>query len=116
LSDSLINRRAILTATALAGVAASASGVASAEAPRVTFEPKPLPFDPSGIAGLSEKLLVSHHDSYYLGAIKRLTAVESALATLDPSASPTYVLNGQVVSLGNPYPEELFARLREAGE
>ena len=31
-------------------------------------------------------------------------------------AVPTYVLNGRVVSLGNPYPEELFARLYEAGE
>jgi len=31
-------------------------------------------------------------------------------------AVPTYVLNGRVVSLGNPYPEELFAQLREAGE
>jgi hypothetical protein len=29
-------------------------------------------------------------------------------------AVPTYVLDGRVVSLGNPYPEELFARLREA--
>jgi thiol-disulfide isomerase/thioredoxin len=29
-------------------------------------------------------------------------------------AVPTYVLNGRVVSLGNPYPEELFARLFEA--
>jgi Thioredoxin domain len=31
-------------------------------------------------------------------------------------AVPTYVLNGRVVSLGNPYPEELFALLLEAGE
>lgn len=29
-------------------------------------------------------------------------------------AVPTYVLNGRVVSLGNPYPEELFARLHKA--
>ncbi len=29
-------------------------------------------------------------------------------------AVPTYLLNGRVVSLGNPYPEELFARLHEA--
>jgi alkyl hydroperoxide reductase subunit AhpF len=29
-------------------------------------------------------------------------------------AVPTYVLNGQVVSLGNPYAEELFARLQGA--
>jgi alkyl hydroperoxide reductase subunit AhpF len=31
-------------------------------------------------------------------------------------AVPTYVLNGRVVSLGNPYPEDLFARLHEAEE
>lgn len=31
-------------------------------------------------------------------------------------AVPTYLLNGRVVSLGNPYPEELFARLHEAVE
>jgi alkyl hydroperoxide reductase subunit AhpF len=31
-------------------------------------------------------------------------------------AVPTYLLNGRVVSLGNPYPEDLFARLHEAGE
>jgi hypothetical protein len=31
-------------------------------------------------------------------------------------AVPTYLLNGAVVSLGNPYPEELFARLHEVVE
>lgn len=31
-------------------------------------------------------------------------------------AVPTYLLNGRVVSLGNPYPEELFARLHEVVE
>jgi hypothetical protein len=31
-------------------------------------------------------------------------------------AVPTYVLDGRVVSLGNPFPEELFARLHEAVE
>ena len=31
-------------------------------------------------------------------------------------AVPTYLLNGRVVSLGNPYPEDLFARLDEAVE
>jgi hypothetical protein len=28
-------------------------------------------------------------------------------------AAPTYVLNGRVISLGNPYPDELLARLLE---
>jgi alkyl hydroperoxide reductase subunit AhpF len=31
-------------------------------------------------------------------------------------AVPTYVLEGRVVSLGNPYPDELFARLHAAVE
>jgi hypothetical protein len=31
-------------------------------------------------------------------------------------AVPTYLLNGRVISLGNPYLEDLFARLREAVE
>ena len=31
-------------------------------------------------------------------------------------AVPTYLLNGRVVSLGNPYREDLFARLRETVE
>lgn len=31
-------------------------------------------------------------------------------------AVPTYLLNGRVVFLGNPYAEELFARLHEAVE
>jgi alkyl hydroperoxide reductase subunit AhpF len=32
-------------------------------------------------------------------------------------AVPTYLLNGRIVSLGNPSPEDLFARLhREVGE
>ena len=94
MSDKLIDRRSILTATALAGVAATTAGAAMAEAPRVNFAPMALPFDPSGIAGLSEQLLVSHHDNYYLAAIRRLTAVENAIATLDPATSPPYALNG----------------------
>ena len=28
-------------------------------------------------------------------------------------AVPTYLLNGRVISLGNPYPEDLFARLHQ---
>jgi hypothetical protein len=30
-------------------------------------------------------------------------------------AVPTYVLDGRVIALGNPCPDELFARVREAG-
>jgi superoxide dismutase, Fe-Mn family len=38
-----------------------------------------LPFDPAKLPGLSEKLLTSHHDNNYAGAIKNLNAVELEL-------------------------------------
>src|SRR5688572_12173355 len=41
---------------------------------------KDLPFDPKRIAGLSEALLVSHHDNNYAGAVKNLNKVELELA------------------------------------
>jgi Fe-Mn family superoxide dismutase len=39
----------------------------------------PLPFDPAKLTGLSEKMLTSHHDNNYAGAIKNLNAVELKL-------------------------------------
>ncbi len=42
-------------------------------------KPVPLPFNPAKLPGLSEKLLVSHHDNNYAGAVKNLNAVELEL-------------------------------------
>ncbi len=42
--------------------------------------PLPLPFDSTKLPGLSERLLVSHHDNNYVGAVKNLNAVELELA------------------------------------
>ena len=39
----------------------------------------PLPFNAAKLTGLSEKLLTSHHDNNYAGAIKNLNAVELEL-------------------------------------
>jgi Fe-Mn family superoxide dismutase len=39
----------------------------------------PLPFNAAKLSGLSEKLLISHHDNNYAGAIKNLNAVELEL-------------------------------------
>ena len=60
----------------------------------MTYEPKPLPFDPSKVKGLSAKLLTSHHDNNYVGAVKRLNAIEAQLATLDWASAPTFLING----------------------
>jgi Fe-Mn family superoxide dismutase len=43
-------------------------------------KPVPLPFNPAKLPGLSEKLLASHHDNNYAGAVKNLNAVELELA------------------------------------
>ncbi len=55
--------------------------------------PKPLPFDPTGLRGLSEKLLRSHYDNNYSGAVKKLAAVREELARL-PDTAPGFVRSG----------------------
>ena len=39
----------------------------------MTYEPKPLSLDPKSIKGISEKVLVSHYENNYVGAVKRLS-------------------------------------------
>ena len=55
---------------------------------------KKLPFDPTKIKGMSEKLLVSHHENNYSGAVKRLNAITAQLAGLDFATAPVFVVNG----------------------
>lgn len=55
---------------------------------------KPLPFDPARLDGLSEKLLRSHYENNYGGAVKRLNAIAAQLAAIDFPAAPNFVLNG----------------------
>src|SRR5262245_35336881 len=65
---------------------------APAPAFRGNHQPKPLPFDPSKLKGLSEKLLRSHHENNYSGAVKALNAVEQRLdAMLKDKDLPAYV-------------------------
>jgi Fe-Mn family superoxide dismutase len=71
-----------------ADVAAPSAGAA------ITYDVKPLPFDPKTIPGFSEKILVSHHDNNYSGAVKRLNAINGQLATLDWANAPTFQING----------------------
>ncbi len=101
MSDPILDRRLVLSAAAAFGAAAAAPGAALAvEAPATPAgrafapTPLPLPFNPTSIAGLSEKLLTSHHDNNYVGAVKRLGAISAAVAALDPAAAPGFQLNG----------------------
>jgi Fe-Mn family superoxide dismutase len=56
-----------------------------------THAPVPLPFKPSALTGISEKMITSHHDKNYAGAVKNLNKVEADLAALKPDA-PGYLV------------------------
>ena len=48
----------------------------------------PLPFAPGSLNGLSEKLISSHHENNYGGAVKNLNRVEQDLAKIDADTPP----------------------------
>lgn len=54
---------------------------------------KPLPFDPTKAKGLSEKLLVSHHDNNYAGAVKNLNKAEEEIARTTKD-TPAFLVGG----------------------
>ncbi len=60
----------------------------------MTYKPKPLSIDPKSINGISEKVLVSHYENNYVGAVKRLNAIGAQLADLDFAKAPNFVVNG----------------------
>ena len=60
----------------------------------MTYAIKPLSCDPKKLKGLSEKLIVSHWENNYGGAVKRLNAITAELASLDFATAPVFVLNG----------------------
>jgi Fe-Mn family superoxide dismutase len=59
-----------------------------------TYAMKPLGCDPQRIKGMSEKLIVSHYENNYGGAVKRLNVIAEQLAGLDFNAAPNFVING----------------------
>ena len=46
------------------------------------------PFDPRKLTGLSERLLTSHHENNYTGAVKRLNLIERQIGDLPADAAP----------------------------
>jgi len=60
----------------------------------MTYTVKPLSFEPTKLRGLSEKLIVSHWENNYGGAVRRLNAIAAELAELDFSKAPIFVVNG----------------------
>jgi Fe-Mn family superoxide dismutase len=84
--------------TALAVIAASRAVLAQTTPitglKPMAYDIKPLPFDPKNIKGLSEKLLISHYENNYSGAVRRLNTLTAQLAELDFAKAPVFTING----------------------
>src|SRR6202048_4850292 len=78
----------------LAGTQALAQGNLPTAAKAMPYQVKPMSFDPKAITGISEKVLVSHYENNYVGAVKRLNAIGTQLAELDFAKAPNFVING----------------------
>ena len=88
-----MNRRTLLK-TVLAGTAAALiNPELQAQVAASGWPIKPLPFDPKKLKGLSEKLLVSHHDNNYAGAARRVGQIQQMLAGL-PNNAPGFQIKG----------------------
>ncbi|HSV81659.1 MAG TPA: Fe-Mn family superoxide dismutase [Ramlibacter sp.] len=55
---------------------------------------QPLTIDPTKLDGLSGKLVLSHHQNNYSGAVKRLNAIRAELAALKFASAPGFQING----------------------
>ena len=85
-----ISRREAITGIVGAGAAImtfsdsgfSAEQQAAEPAFRGQHQAKPLPFDPTKLKGISEKLIRSHYENNYTGSVKALNVVEQHLAEM----------------------------------
>jgi Fe-Mn family superoxide dismutase len=77
-----------------AGGQALAQGNQLIGAKAMPYQAKPMPFDPKSITGISEKVLISHYENNYVGAVKRLNAIGTQLAELDFANAANFVING----------------------
>src|SRR5207248_4811953 len=88
---------------------------------QMIYEMKPLSCDPTGIEGMSEKLIVSHYQNNYGGAVSRLNAIAEQLATIDFATAPIFVINGlkreELIAANSMILHEVFfASLGRGGE
>ncbi len=81
-------------------------------APPGTALIRPLLLKPQWMNGLSERLLVSHYENNYGGALRRLNAIRARLATLDWANTPTFEINGlkreELIAAGSVVLHEIY--------
>lgn len=58
------------------------------------FQARPIGFKPGRLKGLTPRLIASHYENNYGGAVRRLNGIRGELAALDPASAPGFRLNG----------------------
>lgn len=106
--EEMIGRRDAITTLAAAGAAFVAGCAAKTPTPALSrtqggthmTQPRalagnhsvvPLPFNPASLHGLSERLMTSHHENNYGGAVKNLNRVEQELSRITSDTPPFLV-------------------------
>ena len=78
----------------------------------IPYQMKPLTCDPARIKDMSERLIVSHYENNYGGAVKRLNLIEEHLAELDYAKAAVFLINGlkreQLIAMNSMILHELF--------
>jgi superoxide dismutase, Fe-Mn family len=78
----------------------------------MAYQIKPLSCDPAKIKGMSERLIVSHYENNYCGAVKRLNLIEEQLAEFDYAKAAGFLINGvkreQLIAMNSMILHELF--------
>jgi len=95
--DLFVGAAGLAVSSALTATAAEATAAVGAPAPAKAFlgshNPQPLPFDPAKLDGLSEKLIRSHWENNYQGAVKALNTIEPKIPALVADKDwPPYLL------------------------
>ena len=78
----------------------------------MTVAVRPFLLKPQRMLGLSERLLVSHYENNYGGALRRLNAIRARLAALDWARTPVFEINGlkreELIAAGSVILHEIF--------
>src|SRR5260370_20161768 len=78
----------------------------------MAYQMKPLSCDPAKIKGMSERLIISHYENNYSGAVKRLNLIDEQLAELDYAKAAGFLINGlkreQLIAMNSMILPELF--------
>jgi Fe-Mn family superoxide dismutase len=76
------------------------------------LQPRALTIDPSRLDGLSPRLIASHHENNYGGAVQRLNAIRRQLSQLEWATADGFVVNGlkreELIAANSAWLHELY--------